>query len=195
MSTTIRNIILGTVIATLVIALAAVALPFKSVFAASEAATATPPASAVTDPTTINARLELAFSREKMIVSRIGQEITNYDLVTSNVQKLLDKAKSNGKDVTAIQTAFDAFKTAFVAAKPIYDHANTILASQGGFDNNGKVIDIVKAKAEVKSLRNTLLQYKNEVKTARQTLRDTVQTFRLANPKNNAAPGQKNSNP
>ena len=201
MSTTIRNIVLGTLIVGLIVALVVVALPFSSVFAAGSVLAAGADVSSIpadissSDPATTNARLELAFNREKSIINRIGEAVNNFDLVTGNVQKLLDKAKSNGKDVSAIQAAFDTFKAAFQTGKPSYEQANTILGSQTSFDSNGKVIDTEKAKATVKSLRTVLQQYSGTVKTARQALRDAVHNFRLANPHKNATPAPAATNP
>ncbi len=195
MSTIIRNIVLSTLVIGLIVGLVVVALPFQSVFASGEDAASIPTDISSADPATTNSRLELAFVREKSILARISEASNNFSLVTSDIQTFLDKAKSNGKDVSAIQTAFDAFKTAFQSGKTYYDQANTILTSQAGFDNNGKVIDAQKARTTVKSLRDILLQYNGTVKTSRQALRDAVRNFRLANPRKNAAPTPTTTNP
>ena len=194
MSTTIRNIVLGIVIVGLVVSLVVVALPFTNVFAAGADISSIPADISTADPTTLNARLELAFNREKSIVNRIGEAVNNFDMITGNVQKLLDKAKSSGKDISAVQTAFNAFKTAFQTGKPYYEQANTIIAAPAGFDSNGKVTDAAKAKATVKSLRDALQQYSSNVKTARLAMRDAVRNFRSANPRKNATPAP-TSNP
>ena len=195
MSTTIRNIILGTLVIGLILALVAVVLPIKSVFAAGEDAASLPTDISSADPATTNAKLELAFVREKSILARIGEASNNFNLVTSDMQTLLDKAKSNGKDVSAVQSALDAFKTAFQTGKPYFDQANTILTSQTGFDNLGKVLDVEKAKSTVKSLREILIKYNDSVKISRQSLRNAVRNFRLANPRKNSSATPTVTNP
>jgi hypothetical protein len=169
-------------LASLIIALTVTALPLTNVFAAGSLDPTTPPAGTRTDPTVINARLELIFARQKMVVTRIGEAVANYDNLTKNVQTILDKAKARGKDVSAIQTAFDAFKAAFVAAKPLYEQANSLVTQHDGFDNNGKVIDSEKAKITVKNLREALKQYRGTIGETRQTLRNSIKAYRLANP-------------
>jgi hypothetical protein len=185
MSKIIRNIILvGLVLALGLGALGFVVLPYASVLAASLFDTSTPPAaSASADPAVLNARLELVFARQKMRLSLIGMTEANYDFMIADTKILLDKAQSNGKTITPVQAAFDAYKTAFVNAKPLYEAANSILTLHDGFDANGKVTDSSKAKATVKSLNNALVQYRIAISTSRLAMRNAIQTFRLANPR------------
>jgi hypothetical protein len=180
MTTLFRKFILGALIA----ALALAALPLTSVFAAGALDPVTPPTPGTPrDPAIATARLELAFARQQIRIARIGEAVVNYDLMTKNVQILLDKAKANGKDVSAVQTAFDAYKAAFAKAKPFYDQAKAIATAHGGFDANGKVTDLEKAKATVKSLADIFRQYADTLDGTLRTLREAIQAFRLANPR------------
>lgn len=179
MTTTLRKIILGVLIAAVaLVALAAAALPLTSAFAAGSKDSATPPA-----PDIVKARLEMAFASQQMRITRISAAVTNYDLLTKNMQRLLDRAKSNGKDVSAIQTAFDAYQAAFEKGRPLYEQAKTIAAAHTGFDTAGNVTDAEQAKATVKSLAGVLRPYGETVGTAFKALHQAIQAFRLANPR------------
>lgn len=185
MTTIFRKFILGA----LIVALALVALPLTVAFAAGSNDPATPPAPGTPkDPVIVNARLELVFARQQMKVTRIGEAVANYDNMIKNVQTLIDKAKENGKDVSAVQAAFDSYKAAFVAGKPIYEQAAALVAKHDGFDASGKVTDTEKAKATVKSLAESLKQYRDTVGEAFKTLREALKAFREANPRPTKTP-------
>jgi hypothetical protein len=184
MTTFFRKFILGALIA----ALTLVALPLSSAFAAGATDTATPPAPSTPDPTITKARIELVFARQQVQVARIGVEVANFDLISKNAQTLIDKAKANGKDVSAVQAAFEAFKAAFEKGKPIYEQANALVRSHSGFDGNGKVTDLEKAKATVKGLAESLKQYRDTVGEAFKTLREALKAFREANPRPTRTP-------
>ena len=187
MTTIFRKFILGALIAALAIA----ALPLASAYAAGSNGPSTPPAPGTPrDPTIVKARLELVFARQQMKVARIGEAVANYDNMTKNVQTLIDKAKEKGKDVSAVQAVFDAYKAAFEKGKPIYEQAKTTVAAHDGFDANGKVTDLEKAKATVKSVADTLKQYRDTVGDAFRTLREAIKAFREANPRPTPVPTQ-----
>jgi hypothetical protein len=191
MSKVIRNIIVGTLaVALIAVVFVTVGLPFTQALAAGANDLLTQTALSVPDPTIQTAWLNLIFPRQKMTVSMIGMAETNYDNMTKNMQIILDNAKASGKDVSSIQTAFDAYKTAFLLAKSSYDQANSIVTTHDGFDANGQVTDITKAKATVKNLRDSLKQYRDTIGQTRKTLRDAVQAFRKANPRSIQIPGQ-----
>ena len=177
MTTTFRKFLLGA----LIVALALAALPLASAYAAAQNDTATPPAPQ--DLATANARLELVFASQKYRVELIGLSIDNANILFTRAQKLIDRAKSNGKDVSAVQTAFDAYKAAFENGKPIYAQARAVLDTHTGFDANGKVTDAEQARTTVKSLGGFLKQYGDTVGAARKALRDAIQAFRQANPR------------
>ncbi len=179
-----KNLLRKFVLGALLIALAVAALPFNSALAAGLQETGTPPAPGTPkDPAALNARLELAFARQKLVVERIGLAVNNFPLLTKNVQTLLDKAKANGKDVAALQAAFDAYQAAFEKAKPSYEQAKTILGTHDGFDANGKVTDAEKAKATLKSLAEPLKQYRLTIGESLKNLREALKAFRAANPR------------
>ncbi len=186
MTTLFRKFVLIGLIAALVI----LALPLASVSAAPAIDPGTPPAPSTPDPNLAKARLELAFARQQVQVARIGVEVANFDLISRDVQILLDKARENGKDVVALQAAFEAFKAAFEKGQPLYEQAAASLRSHSGFDGNGQVTDLEKARATVKSLAETLKQYRETTGEVFRAFREALRAFREANPRPRRAPAQ-----
>ena len=143
------------------------------------------PAEGVNDPTVppkgeiVNARLELTWARQLRIYERMGKA----DAFVEKVQTLIDRAKANGKDVSHVQAALDAFEAALKDAKPIYESANGIVNSHQGFDSNGKVIDTEKAKETVQAMHEKLQAIHDAMDGTGKALREAIKAFREANPR------------
>ncbi len=132
-----------TVLFALVLVLGMAALPFVSVSAAGENDPTPPPQGQIP-----NERLERVWACQLRIYERMGRT----DDFVAKAQKLIDRAKANGKDVSAVQAALDAFKAAARDAQPVYESVKGIINSHPGFDTNGKVTDAEKAKETVKAM-------------------------------------------
>jgi hypothetical protein len=172
------------VLGALILALVLAALPTTTTFAAGLDVGTKPPApGAVVDPAVLNARLESVFARQQERVGRIGKAVDNFDKMTANVQKLIDRAGEKGLDVAAVQSAFNAFKDAFPKGQPIYAKAKSITDGHAGFDAAGKVTNAETAKSTVKSLADTLKEYRSTVGEFFKALREAVKAFREANPR------------
>jgi hypothetical protein len=155
-------------------AVALVAQPTGSAFALSPADTTTPPAP--------HPRLELAWAREQKMFNRVGKLFDHVDERIAKGQELIDKAKENGKDVTALQTALDVFATAIKQARPVYESGKGIVSAHQGFDASGNVIDSQQASQTIKDLRDTLKQVRDLTSVPAKALREAIKALRLANP-------------
>jgi len=185
-----KNLTGRLMVGALVLALVVSALPMGSTYAAGLNDTATPPAPGKkVDPARVTARLENVFFRQQQRVERIGHAIDNFERTTADIQKLIDKASANGKDVRAVQSAFDAFKAAFPKGEPIHDRAQSIVEKHAGFDAAGKVTEIESARATVKELAGVLKEYHSTVGEFFKALREAVRAFRQANPRPTPTPG------
>jgi len=163
------------------------AVPIANVFAQGLNDTTTPPAPGQIS----NARLEQVWAKEQAGYARLGRMFDASDKMIANAQKLIDKAKANGKDVSAVQSALDAFAAAVKQAKPVYDGGQSVIASHPGFDSAGKVTDAAQAKATVKSVMDTFKQIRQIVEGPRKALHEAVKAFRDANkPAVTPAPNQ-----
>ena len=161
------------VLLALVAVLGVASLPFVSV-AAQGANDPTPPAGQVS-----NERLEQVWARQLKRYERIGKA---EDFV-ARVQKLLDRATANGKDVSAIQSALDAFTAAIKKAQPTYESIKGIVNSHQGFDANGKVTDPAKAKETVQAMHEKFQEIKTAMDGTGKALREAIRAFREANPR------------
>ncbi len=168
-----------TIVLALVAALAVASLPFVSASAMGVKDPTPPPLGQIT-----NERLERIWARQLRIYERMGKA----DAFVEKAQSLIDHAKENGKDVTAVQTALDAFEAALNDARPIYESINGIVNSHNGFDSNGKVTDPEQAKATVQAMREKFKAIHDAMDGAGKALRDAIKAFREANPRPEKTP-------
>ncbi len=168
-----------TVLFALVLVLGMAALPFVSVSAAGEYDPTPPPQGKIS-----NERLERVWARQLRIYERMGRT----DEFVGRVQKLIDRAKENGKDVSAVQAALDAFKASVREAQPIYESVKGIINSHPGFDSNGKVTDPEKAKETVKAIHEKFKEIRETMNGTGKVLHETIKAFREANPRPKRTP-------
>jgi hypothetical protein len=128
-----------------------------------------------------NEKLEKVWARQLKIHERIGKMFTDTDAKLAKAQALIDKAAANGRDVTAVQSALDAFKVALKNTKPIYDSIKVIVTSHQGFDASGKVTDLTQAKSTVEAMGAKLKEVKYSMNGTGKALREAIREFRKAN--------------
>jgi len=152
------------------------ALPLTNVYAAGNYDPADPPK----DGQLSNERLEKIWAREMKIHERLGMVFDN-DAAFERAQRLIDRASANGKDVSAVQAALDAFKASVKNARPTYESLKGIINSHQGFDDAGKMTDSEKAKATVKEMGDKLKEIRSLMGGTGKALREAVRAFRDAN--------------
>ena len=175
-----KNIFKKTVLIAMVAALVIASLPLMSASAAP--ATDDPPPQREVSAE----RLEKVWARQLRLYERIGNGYDRSDNFVEKVQILIDKAGENGKDVSAVQAALDAFEEAIKDAHPVYESAKGIINSHQGFDNEGKVTDIEKAKETVQSMGEKLKEIKESMSGTGRALHEAIKAFREANPRTEA---------
>ena len=167
-----------TVLIALAAALLVAAFPMTSAFAQDE----NPPKEGLTD-----AKVEKAWARQLKLYARLGKGFENNDAHVTKLQGLIDKAAANGKDVSALQAALDAFNAAMNSARPLYESAQTIVSAHAGFDATGKVTDLEQAASTVKEMRTKMQEIKSGMNGTGKALREALKAFREANkPKDTA---------
>ena len=171
-----KNMFKKTVMIALVTALTVASLPLMSASAAPS--NDEPPQREVSAE-----RLEKVWARQLRLYEKIGKGYERSDNFVEKVQTLIDKAGENGKDVSAVQAALDAFEEAIKDAHPVYESAKGIVNSHQGFDSDGKVTDLEKAKETVKSMGEKLKEIKESMGGTGQALREALKAFREANPR------------
>ncbi len=166
-----------TILFALIVALAMASLPFTSAFAAGAKDPSTP-------PQMTNERLENIWARQIRAYERMGHT----DEFIARVQKLIDRARANGKDVSAMQAALDVFAAKAKEAQPVYESIKGIISSHQGFDSNGKVTDPAKAKETIQSMHDKLKAIRETMDGAGKALREAIKAFREANPRPEKTP-------
>lgn len=163
------------------LALVLLAVPAQSALAAGPN---DPPNPAATpDPERAKTRLEWTFANQKLTVQRIELNQEYQDEFIARIEELVAKAKENGKDVSALEAALSAYKKAVEASQPLYEQAAKLVQTHNGFDANGKVTDLEKARETVKTLGETLKQHREVIGEAAKALREALKAFREANPR------------
>ena len=177
-----KNMLKKTMLFALVAALAVASLSFVGVSAAG-ADDPQPPQGPVT-----NEKLEQVWARQRQAYEKLGLGFDKADEFIANARQLIDRAKENGKDVGAVQSALDAFEAAVKQAHPIYEGGKGILHAHQGFDANGKVTDLEKARETVRSMGDKLKEIKTALNGTGKALREAIKAFREANPRPTKTP-------
>lgn len=177
-----KSIFTKTLLIALVAALAVAGLPLESVSAA-----------VLNDPNPLqgqvtNERLERIWARQLRLYEKIGNGFDRSEGFVERVQELIDRAGANGRDVSAVQAALDAFEEALKDAHPVYESAKGILNSHQGFDDEGRVTDPEKAKETVKAMGEKLREIKEAMDGTGRALREAIKAFREANPRPERTP-------
>lgn len=168
-----KNLISRIVLAVLVASLAIAAIPVTNAYAADE----TPPAKGeLTDE-----KIEEIWERQQQTYERIGKAFEDTDAHIARFQSMIDKASENGKDVSSLQSALDAYETALLASEPAYEELGQVFRTHSGFDANGKVTDSEKAKATIKEAREQMKAIKESMGGSFKALREAIKAFREAN--------------
>ena len=162
-----NNIFKKTIMAALAAALVFAAFPLTSALAQ--------------DKTPSNEKLEQAWARQLKNYERLGKGFEDTDAQIAKFQARIDRAAENGKDVTALQAALDAFESALKSGEPIYDSMSLIVNAHQGFDANGKVTDAEQAKSTLKEMRTKMQELKSAMNGTGKALREALKAFREAN--------------
>ena len=162
----------------LVAALVLAALPVTSAYASGVSDPTDPPA----DETQFSGeRLEWVWARLQRVYERQGRVLDRAEQMAEKIQNLIDGLNDNGKDITALQAALDAYVQALKDAHPVYESAKGIISSHQGFDADGKVTDREKAAETVKELGGKIKEVRQLIGEPGKALREAIKAFREAN--------------
>jgi len=123
-------------------------------------------------------RLEQVWARELKAYERLGRVFADIDHTVARLQARLDLAAQNGRDVTRLQAALDAFKAAMTSARPAYEEMSGLVSSHLGFDSNGKVVDAPQARSTVRELGLKLDEIKSSMGGTGRALHQALKAFR-----------------
>ncbi len=152
--------------------LGAASQPLVSAFAAGLNDPSAPPQGKLTDE-----RLEKIWAHQLQSYEKLGK---TEDFI-GKIQKLIDRASEHSKDMSAVQSALDAFADAVDDAKPIYESGQAIIDSHAGFNADGKVADPEQAKETVRAMSEKMKEIKEAMGGTGKALRDAIYAFRESN--------------
>ncbi len=129
-----------------------------------------------------NTALELAYTREQARLLIQNNHFVLASEAADRLEKFIAKAKENGQDVSALESALSTFNAQLPKAQAAHDQAKSILAAHTGFDANGKVTDPAAAKTTVDDGRKALNDAQVLLRQAGADLHAAVRAWREAHP-------------
>jgi len=139
------------------------------------------PASSVMAQDNVDAALTTAYNYELTWLSKQQTAIDKATQASAKVQELIDKAAARGLDVTALQSALDAFNSSMSGVNAEHQTAASVLSEHKGFDAGGNVTDRPAARETVMTARRALGNAHMTMTQATWALRDAVQAWKNAN--------------
>jgi hypothetical protein len=127
-------------------------------------------------------RLEQVWARELKAYERLGRVFADIDHTVARLQARLDLAARNGRDVTRLQAALDAFESALTSTRPAYEGMSGLVSAHLGFASNGKVVDAAQARTTVREVGLKLDEIKSSMGGTGRALHEALKAFRAARP-------------
>ncbi len=166
-------------VAVLIVGVAAFAMPGGSAAAQTPTPQPTVPQARIG---LANARLERTLQAEQATLERMTRHFDRLDQLVTRVETLITRAKENGNDVSALETALAEFKSEESDARVVLNSASSLLAAHPGFDANGKVTDRAVAKTTLDDGHTKFQDIRAVIVDGAKNLRDALKAWRAANP-------------
>jgi hypothetical protein len=173
--------------AVLLTAMAFNQIPAGYVFASAPADDSTPPQST---PQAGKKPLDQSFKLEQKAHEHQDEMLTKAATASSKVSELIARAKSNGKDTSALEKALADFNTKIGQIRLTFDQTGKLIKEHKGFDADGKVTDRDQAMKTVEAIHKGNQDVRKSLATAVKDLRAAGEEYRKANPR----PTQKPTN-
>lgn len=154
-----------TILAALIVALVAAALPLTSALAAGNNEIS-------------NDRLEALWQKMLKRYERVGKMFDNETKLIDRAEEMIDRLKQEGKPTAELESALKAYEDALKVAHPIYESCKGIINSHKGFDASGKVTDAEQAKETVKALAEKFGEIRNAMDGTGKALIELMKSIR-----------------
>jgi prefoldin subunit 5 len=120
-------------------------------------------------------RLESAYQRELKALEAQADRLDGADERAENFTERIANLKSEGKDTSVLEEALGDFKNVLKEARTAHDQAAAALKTHAGFDDQGKVNEVEKARETVREAEKLLREAHRDLRPA---LRDLMRAFR-----------------
>lgn len=122
--------------------------------------TPTPTTGAVARPAQNSGdRLEKLYQREQKLLGTQAKQLDRANNLIARAQSRIDQLKGQGRDVSQLDAALSAFKTAVANAQGSYNTAKSALDAHAGFGPNGEVTDASLARSTLKTAGDAMRQF------------------------------------
>jgi hypothetical protein len=129
-------------------------------------------------------RLERVWARQQRLHDRLSFMFDHAQQRINGAQELIDRAEANGKDISALQAALDAFAEGLKDARPIFESGKGIIAAHQGFDASGNATDLELAAKTVEEMAGKLKEIRGILLDPARALGEAIRSFREANKPN-----------
>lgn len=162
---------------TVILALALVAIPAQVVWAADSTQEPPPRYEDQSNPLRLprfqQFALSRVFHRQQQIVAREENNLSRADRLASKLEERIVRLKEQGKDVSTLEDALTNFRDQLAASRQAHERAMVLVQQHNGFDEQGRVVNIVQARDTVQRVGKAIAQF-------RQTMRDGLRELRTA---------------
>ncbi len=122
-------------------------------------------------------RLEKVFQRQLKLMEAQGKRLEGADDRVENFAERIADLKAEGKDTSALEEALAKFKDALKEAHTAQDKAVALHKAHAGFDDQGKVTDLQKARETVREIEKLLRGVHRDLEWAVQDLAYAFRKF------------------
>ncbi len=159
------------------LAFAGIAFAPAPAYAATSADEGTP----VPGPFADGSGLEFICREQRRVLEGQQDRLNLANDIAAKSQTWINEQKSKGKDVSALEAALSAYKSAIASAQAKHDQAQSTFNTQAGFDGNCKLTDRDQAKITLRTVGDALREAHRLIADANREFRRAVQDWRRAN--------------
>jgi hypothetical protein len=133
--------------------------------------------------------LDQVFKLEQKAHDHQGDMITKAVSASSKMSELIARAKSNGKDTTALEKALADFNAKIGEIRLAFDRTGKLIKDHQGFDASGTVTDREQAVKTVDAVHKGNQEVRQSLAEAVKNLKGVGEEYRKANPRPTHIPG------
>jgi hypothetical protein len=124
------------------------------------------------------AALSNMFKREQNWLNLQSSHLQKASEIAGTTQKLIDAAKTEGKDTSALESALTQFNASISSAQTDHNQAGDIINAANGFDGSGNVTDLNSAHQTVENARLSLRSAHNSIVQATRNLAQALRDWK-----------------
>lgn len=124
------------------------------------------------------AALSNMFKREQSWLNIQASHLQKSAEIAATTQQLIDAAKAEGKDTSALESALAQFNASIASAQADHNQAGSIISAANGFDGNGNVTDLNSAQQTVENARLSLRSAHNSIVQATRNLAQALRDWK-----------------